>query len=186
MTQVQKIDIDLLKDKSTFDKIQEQKSIFIGIFTEIANHYPQSKLSNFHSNARGVKVSQGINLDHCPYQVLDIFRDFDLKSGFNVRILNWMGHGLYIFLQFGREFAVTNEKLIFERLSEFYSGISTDPFDYKTIIKSKESLKKENLKDHLNKFSFLVLYKEIQYETSLNDQKEVLLENINLILDKDS
>jgi hypothetical protein len=94
MTQAQKIDIDLLKDKSIFDQIQVQKSIFIEIFTELANQYPQSKLTKFHSNARGVKVSHGINLDQYPYQVLDIFRDFDLNSGLNVRVLNWMGHGL--------------------------------------------------------------------------------------------
>jgi hypothetical protein len=186
MTQVQKIDIDLLRDKSTFDKIQIQKSIFIKIFTELANQYPQSKLTKFHSTARGVKVSQGINLDYCPYQVLDIFRDFDPKSGLNVRILNWMGHGLYLFVQFGREIAVKNEELIFERLSGFHFGISADPFDYKKIITSKESLKKEKLQEHLNKFSSLVLFKELKYETCLNDQKEVLLENINLILDKDS
>lgn len=186
MTQVQKIDIDLLKDKSTFEKIQVQKSIFIEIFTELANQYPQSKLIQIHTNARGVKVSQGINLDQCPYQVLDIFRDFDPKSGLNVRILNWMGHGLYVFIQFGREIALKKKKLIFERLLEFQYGISSDPFDYKTILKSKESLKTEGFKEHLNLFSPLVLFKEIKYETKVNKQAEILLKNINLIFDKDS
>jgi hypothetical protein len=186
MTQAQKIDIDLLKDKSIFDQIQVQKSIFIEIFTELANQYPQSKLTKFHSNARGVKVSHGINLDQYPYQVLDIFRDFDLNSGLNVRVLNWMGHGLYVIIQFGREIAIKKEKLIFKRLLEFQYGISSNPFDYKTILKSKKSLKTEGFNAYLSLFSPLVLFKELKYETNVNKQVEILLENINLIFDKDS
>lgn len=182
----QKIDIDFLKDKSTFEKIQFQKAIFIELFTEIANQYPQSKLIKLHPEAKGSKVSKGINLDNCPYQVLDIIRVFDMEKAFNIRVLNWWGHGLYILIQFGREIAVLNERLIFERISEFSVAFSKDPFDYKTILTSKDRLLKNNFEDHLDKFSCLVLFKEIAYQTTITKQKEILLENINLILDKDS
>lgn len=186
MTEDKIIDINLLKDKSTFDKIQEQKSVFIELLTEIANCYPQHKLVKIHPLSKGTKVSQGVNLDNCPYQVLDIFRDFDVKSGLNIRILNWWGHGLYVFFQFGREIAILNEDLIFERLLGFSTSTSADPFDYKTILMFNKSLIKEEFENDLNKFSPFVLYKEIAYQKTPREQTKVLLENINLILDKDS
>lgn len=185
MSQDQNIDIDFLKDKSTFEKIQVQKSIFIELFTEIANLFPQSKLAQLHPQAKGSKVSQGINLGNCPYQVLDIFRDFDLKTGLNIRILNWWGHGLYMLIQFGKEAAISNKSFILNNLSEYNVGNSFDAFDYKTILASKNKLTQNEFNNHLERFSALVLYREIKYQTSQIKQKQVLLDNINLILDKD-
>ncbi|AFL84826.1 hypothetical protein Belba_2261 [Belliella baltica DSM 15883] len=181
-----KIDIDFVQDKLTFEKIQIQKSIFIKIFTEIANLFPQSKLEEIHKRAKGSKVSNGMNLENCPYQVLDLIRDFDATKGYNIRILNWWGHGLYIFIQFGREIITLYENTIFENLSEFHIGTFLDPFDYKSIITTKKKLTKTNFKNCLKDSQTVILHKKISYLSSQARLQEVLLENINLILDKDS
>lgn len=179
------IDINLIKDKSTFDKIQVQKSIFIELFTEISNHYPQHILTKKHPHAKGTKVSQGTNLENCPYQVLDIIRDFNVKSGFNIRILNWWGHGLYILIHLGRDIATQSHDLIFGRFPGFSINISVDPYDYKMITKSKKSFNNEELKNYTGEISNIILHKEIAYQKTIDKQAQLLLDNIDLILNKD-
>ncbi|MCH7397115.1 hypothetical protein MM236_03905 [Belliella sp. DSM 107340] len=167
-----------------FEDIQVQKNIFLNLFTEIANQFPQSILIQAYKNSKGTKVSQGINLENCPYQVLDICRDFDSNSGFNIRILNWWGHGLYILVQFGKITAEKQLKRINDKFKKFYVGLASDAFDYPAVFISDHLLSTVNLDEHIRKFGHLLIFDKITYSESINVIKFELLEKIKFILDK--
>lgn len=101
------LDLELLKNKTLFQKIKEQSDLAENLFNTLANDFPQKELLKIHKNSKGTKISKGYNLENAPYQVLDLVRDFDDQTGFNIRILNWWGNGLFIFVYFG---ALTFEK----------------------------------------------------------------------------
>lgn len=96
-----RLDLELLENKDLFKKIKEQSDLIASLFSDLANEFPQKELKKFHQNSKGTKISKGYNLENKPYQVLDLVRDFDDQTGFNIRILNWWGNGLFIFIYYG-------------------------------------------------------------------------------------
>src|SRR5690606_15294657 len=102
MKNPEKIPAQILANTSLFEKIHQLKHSFISVFSEIANEISSGELMKLHPGSQGIKISRGNELQHCPYQVLDIIRDFTKDHGFNIRILNWWGRGLFIFVFFGR------------------------------------------------------------------------------------
>ena len=184
MEKSEEIDIDLIKNIQLFENIQAQKNIFLNLFTEIANQFPQSILIQAHKNSKGTKVSQGINLENCPYQVLDIFRDFDRNSGFNIRILNWWGHGLYILVQFGKNTVEKHLKYINVKFKRFHVGLALDVFDYPEVFTSNHLLNSVNVNEHIEQFGHLLIFDKIAYNQSIENLKFELLEKIKFILDK--
>ncbi|MCH7415552.1 hypothetical protein MM213_18770 [Belliella sp. R4-6] len=184
MEESEKIDIELIKNIKLFEDIQAQKNIFLNLFTEIANQFSQSILIQAFVNSKGTKVSQGINLENCPYQVLDIFRDFDRNNGYNIRILNWWGHGLYILIQFGKNTAENHKTDIEIKFKEFNVGLASNAYDYKEILSSNQTLDSINLINHIKEFDGLLIFNKIPYNQSVENLKFDLLEKIKFILDK--
>ncbi|MFD2033783.1 hypothetical protein ACFSKL_03220 [Belliella marina] len=184
MDDAKDIDIELIENTGLFQKIQAQKTLFINLFSEISNHIPQSLLLHIHYNAKGNKVSQGANLKNCPYQVLDIIRDFDQNTGHNIRILNWWGHGLYIIHQYGKLNLQENWNSIKVKYMNHYVGLSQDPYNYGEILNSETKLEVLDLELHSHEFRQLILFDKIPYTRSIEEQKEILLKKIKFILDK--
>src|SRR5690606_11757488 len=124
----------------------------------------------------------------CPYQVLDIIRDFNKERGFNIRILNWWGRGLFIFVFLGKD----NDKLIKDL--NFLSGMvfhgyllakSVSPWDYKEMIDkgNLESLSRpDQLNHHLQQFHHIQLVKKVVYPEDYNLLKPILKEQVLQIL----
>lgn len=98
-----KINLHILEDENLFLGIHRLKTQFVSLFSGIANQISDQELAIFHPAAQGSKITKGNELQHCPYQVLDLVRNFDKKEGFNIRFLNWWGNGLYVLVFFGSE-----------------------------------------------------------------------------------
>src|SRR5690606_11664825 len=124
----------------------------------------------------------------CPYQVLDIIRDFDKEFGFNIRILNWWGRGLFIFVFFGRH----NRKFFSdagwfpEMQQQGYSLTNTSsPWDYKTIIdlgNMSPMVQESQVIIHIERHRHLQLVKKIAYTEDYLSLKRCLREQVLKIL----
>ncbi|MBD3627006.1 hypothetical protein [Cyclobacterium sp.] len=158
----------ITKNKLLFEKISEAKKRFVHIFAEVANQISVDSLSKAHQKHRGIKISKGNELQHCPYQVLDVLRDFDISRGCNIRILHWWGRGLFVLLFFGKNHACLSDskKLIdWARLHDYQICLS-DLWAYGKIIDEKkiqesEYFSPEKFSAHLTNFSHLQLIKAI-------------------------
>lgn len=177
----------ITKNKLLFEKISEAKKKFTHIFADVANQISTDSLSKAHQNHRGIKISKGNELLHCPYQVLDVIRDFDLSSGCNIRILHWWGRGLFILLFFGKNHSClsNSQKLIHWASFHNYQVCLSDLWAYGKIIDEKniqeiKNFSPEKMSHHLNNVSHLQLIKPITLldsETTKDDiHKEI--ENI--------
>jgi hypothetical protein len=176
--------LQLLEGRSLFEEIHELKSSFIFLFSDLANEIPSKEIMGLHPSSQGLKISKGNELQNCPYQVLDIIRDFDRESGFNIRILNWWGRGLFIFIYFGRY----NEKILLDR--DFFAGMrvhgyllakTSSPWDYKNMIDNghlEPIDESAQLSAHLKKFHYIQLVKKIAYTEDFLSLKLALKEHV--------
>jgi hypothetical protein len=148
--------LKLTSDRELFENISLAKKVFVKLFSRVGNEFPNESLNLAHRNHKGIKISQGNELQHCPYQVLDIIRDFDISHGLNIRILHWWGRGIYLLIFIG------NHHPSLKSLAPLLSLIKTrefglcknDLWEYKEIIDDKwfetaDSLNKGNLAEHL-------------------------------------
>ncbi|WP_143961677.1 hypothetical protein [Litoribacter populi] len=174
--------MELLKDKKIFEEIFELKAAFKKLFINISNNFPQQRLIEIYPESKGCKVSIGNELNHCPYQVLDIFRNFDKTHGFNIRVLNWWGHGLFVFVFFGKE---QSEKILKNDRDQIFleKGYllprGKSPFDYGNFYREVKNSKNSsmNANDYLSKFNYLLFAKELVVKGSpVNIEGEVLEE----------
>lgn len=180
--------VELLNDRLIFEQIHELKSFFVSLFSELANEIPSSYLSSIHETSLGTKISKGNELERCPYQVLDIVRDFDKDKGFNIRLLNWWGRGLYIFVFMGKN----NKNLL--KSNDFISAMqfhgylvakTSSPWDYKKMIDggNLEPIDPlHQLQLHLDRYHYLQLTKKIIYSEEYDYLKKALKEQVEHIL----
>jgi hypothetical protein len=166
------LNLKLLNDKNIFEAIHETKGQFKALFADISNGLENRILTDIYASSKGVKISMGNELQKCPYQVLDIFRDFDKKTGHNIRILNWWGHGLYIFVFFGKELAIEtlNDQNYFQKL-DFRLANGSSPWDYSNILKlplNTKSIAYKDIETHLLKYGYLNWYKEIKLNADMD------------------
>ncbi|MEX2595047.1 MAG: hypothetical protein WD426_19950 [Anditalea sp.] len=188
MKKLDQASIQLLGNRSLFEEIHELKSSFIVLFSDLANEIPPRDLLALHPTSQGLKISKGNELQHCPYQVLDIIRDFDKEQGFNIRILNWWGRGLYVFIYFGKY----NERILLDRdfLAEMqFQGYllakTSSPWDYKSMIDTGNLEPIDHtaqLSAHLEKFHYMQLVRKITYTSDYLTLKLTLKEQVTQIL----
>lgn len=127
-------DLELTSDPLLYQKIKEQTDLYLELFHQLAGEFSLEKLSLIHQQSKGTKITNGYRLDNCPYQVLDVIRDFDPETAFNIRILNWWGNGFFIFILYGNKTSFKMEESI-QRLSKHYFVCDQkSPWDYKRII----------------------------------------------------
>lgn len=180
--------INLLHNRVLFEEIHQLKSFFISVFSALANEIPLSYLSSIHSNSQGTKISKGNELGHCPYQVLDIIRDFDKEQGFNVRILNWWGRGLFILVYAGRNNRKMLENPSLLSALQFHGYLlskTASPWDYTKMIDQGclETLPQiEHLGSHLDQYHHLQMVKKIVYCEDFDPLKNALKEQVDHIL----
>lgn len=177
-----KLDLELLKNNTLFQKIKEQSDLVEDLFSSLANDFPQKELRKIHQNAKGTKISKGYNLENSPYQVLDLVRDFDEQTGFNIRVLNWWGNGLFIFVYFG---GLTLEKYIgsLSELTASYKNCDhSSPWAYGQII-SKE-VQEVGLKPKKDGFS--QFFKQIDPDPEYSKTYSLIKKEIRFVLDNHS
>ncbi|UCS93079.1 hypothetical protein KZP23_20835 [Echinicola marina] len=176
---MEKINIELLENKSLQTQIHQLKEQFIGLFASMANQIPDAALTALHPAHKGKKISKGNELQHCPYQVLDIVRDFDKKNGFNIRFLNWWGHGLYIIIYHGAAHTPCADEYHNYLSKGFALSLTGSPWDYKGMIIHKmysTDIPFEQIPTHIDKLKHLQFIKRINYNIGVKDLEKSLME----------
>jgi hypothetical protein len=177
-----KIDLDLCGNSHLFQLIKTQSDLFVEIFHRLAEEFPHSRLLEFHHQAKGSKVSKGYRLENCPYEVLDLVRDFDPKTGFNIRILQWWGHGLYFFVQVGSA-NPRRSKVFSQKQVDFFISDHPDPWEYAKVLSTKKKLENQETLYHGPENRFFQMFKEIPLQEDPDKLLEDLKREILLIMD---
>lgn len=178
---------ELLSNRKLFEDIHLLKSFFIDLFSDLANEIPLDQLSQAHAASQGVKISKGNELAHCPYQVLDLVRDFDSKTGFNIRLLNWWGRGMFVIVFTGRD----NPRLVEDpgfiasmRQGGYMLVKTASPWDYQTMIDQQQVEvipSMDALGAHVSRFKYFQILKKMDYACP-RELQMLLLDQITHIL----
>ncbi|REG88281.1 hypothetical protein [Algoriphagus antarcticus] len=133
------LDHELWLDQDIIPRQNRLKAKFWEILAEVANSVDSEMLIKIHAESRGTKLSKGNDLLGYPYQVLDLIRDFDVNDGLNIRVLNWFGHGLFIFILLGKN----HPNAPFQKLNEnsWLFDHSPTPWEYPEILLNNASTK---------------------------------------------
>lgn len=126
------LDLSLWKDKELVIRQNQLKEAFWSFFSEVGNSTTAKEIGWFHSPNKGIKLTKGNDLLGFPYHVLDLIRDFESENGLNIRILNWFGHGMFLFILLGKNNLLANSD--FYSTNDFKYSLSPTPWDYPELI----------------------------------------------------
>ncbi len=179
---------ELLNNRGLFEEIHQLKSFFVHLFSGLANEMALDYLSSAHTASQGVKISKGNELEHCPYQVLDIVRDFDKNNGFNIRIMNWWGRGLFVILFTGyhNRRLSENPQFITSMQHRGYLLVKTSsPWDYKRMVdegRLQVIPSAEQLNTHIDQLKYFQVLKKMEYTADPRELKLRLKDQVEHIL----
>lgn len=180
-----KLDISLSENRALFLHVKAQSDLVLDIFQELASSFSQEYLLTIHPGSKGTKVSKGFRLEGCPYEVLDIVRDFDPITGFNVRILQWWGHGSYIFWLLGTESA-EKWKWKIQSLEGYHVSTFPNPWDYKNILQPEFQASPGEFENFRSNSGFFQFFKKIEQKEAPNLFLNQLKSEILLIFDNEN
>lgn len=152
------LDLQLWLDQETIPRQNRLKRQFWELLSRCANAIPSENLLSIHPKNNGPKLSRGNDLLGFPYQVLDLIRDFDPGSGLNIRVLNWFGHGLYLFILIGKKHAIASERDF--QNHEFYFCTAKSAWNYPEIILD-EKYKPAPSQEEIDKAKLIQWFKPI-------------------------
>ena len=173
------LDLKLWLDKDIIPRQNRLKALFLEMLAHVGNSFDLKKLSEIHNPSRGIKLSKGNDLVGFPYQVLDLIRDFDTDKGLNIRVLNWFGHGLFLFVLLGKN----HPKSPFEKLSgnNWLFDQSPTPWDYPEILLNNGSTESPTDFD-LKNSTFCQWHKKIQSTDDLNVIRVEILDELKKLI----
>jgi hypothetical protein len=108
-----------------------------------------------------------------------LIRDFDLRNGLNIRVLNWFGNGLYIFVLIGKESHYSQKDFFVQ--NNFHLGLSSSPWSYSELIDLQLFTDKITLNE-IENLAFFQWFRHIEIETNLEDIQEKITVEIKKIL----
>lgn len=164
------LDLELWSNEELIRKQNRLKLIFHELLGELGNEFSNQTLQDLHFPSKGKKLTQGNDLIGLPYQVLDLIRDFDFDHGLNIRVLNWFGKGIYLFVLCGK---VAFQDWDLKSL-DFELCQSPSPWDYSEIIE-KSSLKNEEL-------TYIQWFKELPIDPETSNSLFLWKKEIEIIL----
>lgn len=184
MEESQKLDLSFFNEAEPFfKKFNQQTNLLLQILTEVANDFPQDFLVSIFPQSKGSKISKGNQLDGLPYQVLDIVRDFNQDTGFNIRLLNWWGNGFFIFLSIGNKKIHSYPEDWANFHQDYQLSACKSIFDYGEIIHSSQPLTQNNLKSTIKDSSQIQIWQKLDMEADINDMKQKLTILVKSILE---
>lgn len=177
----------IYRNQKLFEEIREGKNAFLGMLENISNRIALEDLKKVHPNHKGIKISKGNELEHCPYQVLDLIRNFDPESGINIRLLHWWGKGMFLFILVGKTFFKKKDLQIIlkdNQLPGFTISTSLSPFAYKEIVGDYEQNKSKliDLSSNFSDLGRLQLMKQVPYSLDFFETEELILSELTRIL----
>jgi hypothetical protein len=169
--------------KAFFEHFNQQTDLIIQVFTEVCNAFPQNKLKSIFPNAKGCKVTKGNQLGGLPYQVLDLVRDFDAQHGFNIRILNWWGNGLFVIITYGSSTAKLFQEVLSTSFDQYKISMLNSPFDYEKVLNYSEILNDKNINSVIEASNQLQIWKKLEISEDIKDTMSTMEKMIQSILD---
>jgi hypothetical protein len=157
------LDLSLWKDKNLVIRQNQLKGAFWKLFSGLGNSAIAKEIGWFHTPNKGIKLTKGNDLLGFPYHVLDLIRDFESENGLNIRILNWFGHGMFLFILFGKNNLLSNSDFYSE--NGFKYSLSTTPWNYPELILSDNYTENPN-SELLKKSPYHQWFKDILLEES--------------------
>lgn len=175
----EELDHELWLDHEIILRQNRLKATFWEILAEVGNSVDSQKLTQIHAASRGTKLSKGNDLLGYPYQVLDLIRDFDLTDGLNIRVLNWFGHGLFLFILLGKN----HPKAPFQQLSDHNWAFdqSPTPWKYPEILLKSASTDTPTA-DLIERSTFYQWHKPIPVSRNIRAIKVMLLDELNKLI----
>lgn len=174
-----KLELDLWLDQSIISRQNQLKATFWDIFSSCANEVSLEELQEIHSKSMGSKLTRGNDLKGFPYQVLDFIRDFDSENGLNIRIINWFGHGLFLFILLGKNHPKKTSPSFFTNNLRF--SLSNSAWDYPDIIVNKNYIKAPTL-THFDDAELFQWFTPIEITDCLEVTKQVINDKLKTIL----
>jgi hypothetical protein len=176
-------DLKLVEDKELFEKIKAQSDLYTRLFRLLADEFPQEMILNKHPGSKGSKISMGYRLENCPYQVLDIIRDFDENTGWNIRILNWWGHGLYLFILYGKSTYGKMKSSILRLDNSYKISDQTSPWEYKKMVAGGINIASLSKSNNISLSNYFQVFKKIETEPDFEKTYSILKKEIRFIFD---
>lgn len=153
------LDLKLWADKSLVQRQNQLKSRFWTLFGELGDLFSDENLAQIQTDHKGKKLSKGNDLLGFPYHVLDLVRDFDEKKGCNIRLLNWFGHGIFLFVYL----SPFKDAEGFQKDGSFQLSSTENIFDYAGMILEKKSKAFKSL-SKISSNGFSVLFKRLEID----------------------
>tara|TARA_R110002020_G_scaffold93413_11_gene225391 strand:- start:373 stop:936 length:564 start_codon:yes stop_codon:yes gene_type:complete len=175
------IDLKLWLDQDIIPRQNRLKAKFWNILSEVGNTVELGSLSTIHEKSRGIKLSKGNDLLGYPYQVLDLIRDFNPEDGLNIRLLNWFGHGLFIFVLIGKNHP--KAPLTHLNRDSWLYDLAETQWDYPEILLNNAARETPTENDFKNSV-YYQWHKEIKINSSSDIKARILgeLKNLSHIL----
>ncbi|MEN2282724.1 hypothetical protein AAGF08_11350 [Algoriphagus sp. SE2] len=175
------VDLKLWRDNSFFKRQHRLKLQFWEILSRVAENISDKSLQKIRSKHKSKKLSRGNDLLGMPYHVLDIIRDFNPKSGLNIRVLNWFGNGLYLQILTGNE----NSEKVYNFLYEnsFFYGMTDSPWDYPGLILENQKTNSPDI-NQFSKEELQVWLKEIKIEGDESEIIKTISQNISALIEQ--
>lgn len=152
------LDLNFWLDREFLQKHNRLKAEFWEILGKVGDSISLEEISKTHPRPKGKKLSRGNDLLGFPYQVLDLVRDFDLSGGLNIRVLNWFGHGMFLFVLIGKD-KFSEPQLNFLE-NDFSLGLTSSPWDYPELILESNSTKSPE-SDLMQELAFFQWFKPL-------------------------
>lgn len=162
------MDLNFWLERDFLQKHNRLKAEFWEILARVSDSISLDEISKTHPRPKGKKLSKGNDLLGFPYQVLDLIRDFDLSLGLNIRILNWFGHGMFLFVLIGKNTFLEPQLIFLE--NNFSLGLTSSPWDYPELLLESNSTSHPSL-DQLKDIAFFQWFKPI----SISSQKDLIV-----------
>lgn len=174
------VDMELWGDPIIWQKQNRLKEGFWSILGNISNSIPEGTLTQIHPKHKGKKLSKGNDLKGFPYQVLDLIRDFELARGINIRVLNWFGNGLFIFVLIGKQnnHASKHQDFIFD---EYKLGLTPSPWSYPELIE-QQCFTLNPTHTELEKLEFYHWFKQIELRGDQTEIEEKITTQLKKVL----
>lgn len=174
------LDLNCWLDREFLLKHNRLKAEFWEILGIVADSVSLEEISKSHPRPKGKKLSRGNDLLGFPYQVLDLIRDFDLSGGLNIRVLNWFGHGMFLFVLIGKNTFSEPPTIFLE--NEFSLGLATSPWDYPELILESNSTSSPSL-EQLGELAFFQWFKPISISPEKDQIVSQLTSEIKKVID---
>ncbi len=166
------LDLNFWLDREFLLKHNRLKAEFWEILGKVGDSVSLEEISKTHPTPKGKKLSKGNDLLGFPYQVLDLVRDFDLSGGLNIRVLNWFGHGMFLFVLIGKN-TFSEPQLHFIE-NDFSLGLTSSPWDYPELILESNSTRVPGL-DQMLELAFFQWFKPL----SIPLEKSLIADHIS-------